>query len=85
MRVLELGNGNGPYIKDFTVEMNEKRFLKNYLYLAPRSLVHKVSFVNYRSGYKLSKNHNFILFDLVMINSETSIKWTPSGPSQVSA
>ena len=37
----ELGNGNGLYIKDFTVEMNEKRFLKNCLYLAPRSLVDK--------------------------------------------
>ena len=28
VRVLELGNGNGLYIKDFTVEMNEKRLLK---------------------------------------------------------
>lgn len=35
MRVLELGNGNGLYIKEFTVEMNEKRFLKNCLYLVP--------------------------------------------------
>lgn len=35
MRVLELGNGNGLYIKEFTVEMNEKRFLKNCVYLAP--------------------------------------------------
>ena len=58
MRVLELGNGNGLYIKEFSVEMNEKRFLTNCLYLAPRSLVDKVSFVDYRSGYKLSKNHN---------------------------
>ena len=58
MRVLELGNGNGLFIKDFTVEMNEKRFLKNCLHRAPRSLVDKVSFLDYRSGYKLSENHN---------------------------
>lgn len=35
MRVLELGNGNGLYIKEFTVEMNEKRFLKHVYILHP--------------------------------------------------